>query len=97
MNIKHIHVNARRWYDGCNTYHSVMIIVDGEYVATRAFEYGYGNHYITTAGDLLQHLEYIDMGDDHWLPSFCQKNDIKFTDDVCDVARKKHLHNCGKD
>lgn len=52
---KTIEVHARRWFQKTygNTYHSVRVIVDGETVGVRSDVYGYGDHYLHTAGEVL--------------------------------------------
>lgn len=52
---KTIEVHARRWFQKSygNTYHSVRVVVDGHTVGVRSDVYGYGRHYMHTAGEIL--------------------------------------------
>lgn len=47
-------IRARRWFQKSygNTYHTVTVIVNG-HVLKSEIKYGYGNHYLTTAAELL--------------------------------------------
>lgn len=47
-----VEVHARRWFEQTNgnTYHAVRVVIDGETVAVVPFTYGYGTHYLHTAG-----------------------------------------------
>lgn len=89
-----VHVSARRWFDRVNgnTYHSVAVFRNGIHVGTIPFEYGYGRHYMHTAGRILG------MADPYELDSsaFQQEVGVLVTDDVADVARRKDLHNRGR-
>lgn len=90
-------VCGRRWFNARpgNTYHSVVVWVDGELVGVAPFEYGYGEQYLETARALL--------GD--WLPaeSGWRRLDRAIAEaggvlvsDVVDVARMRDLHWGGK-
>lgn len=48
---KNITIIGRRWFDRKygNTYHSVSVWVDGEFIGKNPYEYGYGDHYIQSA------------------------------------------------
>src|SRR5437660_7538804 len=48
---KHIHVNARRWFDKINgnTYHSVSVVMPDGTIRTSGQTYGYGQQYEATA------------------------------------------------
>ena len=55
--MKTIYLEARRWsFDRTygNTYHSVAVYVDGEYVGASGMAYGYDNQFEETAADLLR-------------------------------------------
>lgn len=77
---------ARRWFDGCNTYHSVVVVMpDGE-ERIAAFEYGYGDQWLQTALDLAGIQR----------PTPCRVGDVTEIYDVVDVTRRRDLHNRGR-
>ena len=88
-----VHVSARRWNDTYgNTYHSVSVLRDGEFAGCVPFEYGYGDHYLHTAGRVLK------LEDPYTLayPVAREALGIALTTDVIDVQRRKDLHNGGR-
>jgi hypothetical protein len=94
---------ARRWFNRrvANTYHSVLVIVDGVEVGRNDYEYGYGDQYIATAHKLLQAAGfYAKTGisarsgvqiDRYLFQGDMMDNRQKFTVTVTDVQRKKDL------
>lgn len=97
----HVHVDARRWFERTNgnTYHSVSVVVDGEPVGVAPFVYGYGDHYLHTAGEILMRarpalglVEAYDLG--RWATR--EDLGISLTTDCVDVPRKRDLHNAGR-
>lgn len=90
--IKGAHINARRWFDrkNGNTYHSVSIRLADGTTLTNAFEYGYGEHFFCTAGQMLGLSDAYKCG--HY--SFREENGITY--DLVDVKARKDLHNGGK-
>lgn len=46
-------VLARRWFDKSNTYHSVRVVYADNTDVVEPFTYGYGDHYMYTAGKLI--------------------------------------------
>ena len=56
-----MHIEARRWFQkSCgNTYHSVRIFENGEQIGFIPFEYGYGQHWETTALKWLESKGYV--------------------------------------
>lgn len=86
---------GRRWFERTNgnTYHSVCVWVDGEFVGGESFVYGYGDQYIQTAMTLLANCRYLNRPlDDKWpFTTWCRDNDIKLVYTVADVGRKKDL------
>jgi len=56
-----IHINARRGFDKSagNTYHTVTLWVDGEVVGQSDKAYGYGEHFLVTAGHLAAKLGFL--------------------------------------
>ena len=92
MKIKSITVLGRRWFEKVNgnTYHSVVILLNGEFFSKVNFTYGYGDHYIQSALERLLLLSHIPKGTlSLW--QYCKKNNIKYYCDVVDVTRKKDL------
>lgn len=94
---------ARKWFDKINgnTYHSVEIYIDGQFIAKEPFAYGYGEQYKSTGLELLQkHGLLPDSNfnkqsgvqlDYNLFSDFVYKNREKFVFSVTDVARKKDL------
>lgn len=87
-NPKPTHISARRWFDGQNTYHSVCVTFDDGTQAIAPFEYGYGSHYIHTAGKL------CGLECPYDLIQIVQ--DLNIPLDVVDVQRKRDLHHGGR-
>lgn len=102
-NINNIVIEAKRWFDKINdnTYHSVRVYVNGEYVAEEPFTYGYDNQYLQTAHKLLQTIgvypitnKRLSSGGDYDYYNFqndMRKHRNKFIITVADVGRKKDL------
>ena len=93
-----IHVHGRRWRDRVNgnTYHSVMIWVDGEVFKHIPFTYGYGGQWEWTAAHWLVQEGYLtdchpDYPGGSSLFSLSVDNHTIITTDLDDVARKKDL------
>lgn len=100
--IKSLVVIGKRWFDRVygNTYHSCLVIVNGEEKGFIPFEYGYGDCYKQTALKILQGLGYFNNGLSY--PSGANKDYCDFLEftrnnrDIClfyvtDVNRKKDL------
>ena len=76
---------ARRWFDSFgNTYHSVACYRDQILVGKKDFVYGYGDHYLATAAEILV-MPYSELR--HSLRF--ERN--SFLVSVTDVQRKKDL------
>ena len=94
-----LHISGRRWFERTNgnTYHTAQTIVDGNPGPSVPFAYGYGDHYLTTAAEALEaagHLpgrEHHANGSAEPLWRYCERNGIKYTATVADVARKRDL------
>jgi hypothetical protein len=58
----HLVIFARRWFHNRNgnTYHSVDLYVDGQFLAYSPYTYGYDNQYMHTAFLLLKQYGYFD-------------------------------------
>jgi len=76
---KNISLIGRRHMSGGNTYHTVVIVVDGEQVHKSERTYGYGDHYVTTAKEWLR-----DNG-------YAFDRDTPIVREVSDVRRRKDL------
>ena len=100
--IKQITIIGKRWFDRVygNTYHSVVVYVNGESIGKIPFQYGYDEGYIQSAFALLQDKGFYPktekrtngMSDD-W-SAFCDDRRNfrnKFVITVSDVSRKKDL------
>lgn len=92
-------VQGRRWRQRTygNTYHTVSVIVDGEHIGTSPITYGYGDHYMQTAHEILVEKgvlpepERYPSGARQPLWRQCQEMVIALHYDAIDVARKKDL------
>jgi hypothetical protein len=101
--VKHITINARRWFDrkNGNTYHSVEVHANGQFVGDEPFAYGYDDAYLQTAHEILQKAGIYKktkerlksgMGKDlHDFMMDMREHRSKFTKSVSDVSRKKDL------
>lgn len=92
-NIRHVHVAARRWFDGTSTYHSVRVLVDGDEVVNEPFVYGYGSQYEQTAVEGLILAGVLDGTLESIFPLslHLRERGVKYTTDVVDVTRKRDL------
>lgn len=86
--IETLEIIGRRWFRKSfgNTYHTATIIVNGEELKSD-ITYGYGNHYLTTAADLLRDNGY-DIPEDSG-QAFALMT--KYEHDAIDVRRRKDL------
>jgi len=94
---KKIVVTGRRWFDRINgnTYNTVDIFIDDEFVIDLPREYGYGNYYFYRAMLWLAEFGYIENRRSScngllWREQFDERG-IKFVDSVIDVKRKRDL------
>ena len=57
-NINNIVIEVKRWFDKINgnTYHSVNVYVNGEFIGRVPFAYGYDRQYLQTAHTMLQEV-----------------------------------------
>ena len=100
--IKEITISAKRWFQKSygNTYHSVAVgsLINGKWIdlAVNTFEYGYGDHYTTTAIRLLKEcIKDLDIDISgkgfYTITKLCNHHGINLSDNVMDVKRKKDL------
>ena len=86
--IETLKIYGRRWFQKSygNTYHTVTVIVNGEEMKS-GITYGYGNHYLQTAADMLRNAGYDipkDNGEAYAMMTRYEHN-------AEDVKRKKDL------
>ena len=93
---------ARRWFDkkNGNTYHSVEVYDDNnKFIGKNSFEYGYGDHYLQTAHEILQEKGYYPKTDNRLANGLSEdyhqflmdaRND-KFLVSCTDVGRREDL------
>ena len=93
-----IEVVGRRWFERTNgnTYHSVVVGINGEIIGATDYAYGYESHYKQTATEIIERethlkMEQYDNGGQQRLWQFCQDHGINLFDQVIDVERKKDL------
>jgi hypothetical protein len=94
-----IEIAGRRWFNKTcgNTYHTATVEIDGKPVFASGVEYGYGDHYTTTAFDWLEESGLIPerntspSGSREPIWVWSERNDITVHEYVLDVARKKDL------
>ena len=86
--IETLKIYGKRWFQKSygNTYHTVTVIVNGEEMKS-GIAYGYGNHYLQTAADMLRNAGY-DIPENNG-ESYAMMT--KYEHDAEDVKRKKDL------
>ena len=86
--IETLKIYGRRWFQKSygNTYHTVTVIVNGEEMKS-GITYGYGNHYLQTAADMLRNAGY-DIPENN---SEAYAMMTKYEHEAVDVNRKKDL------
>lgn len=54
--VRSITVIGRKWFDSANgnTYHTTRVLVNGEVFGTSEMQYGYGDHYIQSAAEMIK-------------------------------------------
>ena len=91
--IKTIEIEARPWFQKSygDTFHSVMVCVNDK-ILENGFQYGYGDQFFQTAGELLLNAGYeIPDNNPYWLNSLTLRETLHGTYSVMDVDRKKDL------
>lgn len=84
-----ITVVGRRWFDGCNTYHSCQVYVNGSWIGENKFTYGYGDAYLVTAYGILSEKGYLPEAPGYASIRANTYANVVFT--VTDVKTKKEL------
>lgn len=86
-----IHIEGRRWFQRSygNTYHKVRLWVDGQCTHS-IMRYGYGDHYLQTAWDMLQ-AQGIIPADQRYGGTLALRETYGATYSVIDVQRKADL------
>lgn len=86
--IESLEIYGKRWFQKSfgNIYHTTTVIVNGEELKSDIV-YGYGNHYLTTAAELLKANGY-DIPDDNG-EAYAMM--LKYEHSATDVERKKDL------
>lgn len=86
--IENMRIEAKRWFQRSygNTYHTVKVFVNNE-VLESDITYGYGNHYLQTAVELLRDNGYDIPSDNGKAYSIV----IKYDHAAEDVKRRKDL------
>lgn len=91
--VQSIFLVGRRWFERTNgnTYHTVEIYVNDEFVHKMPMTYGYGDQYMWNGfAYVVDKYKLLRPCTPH--PStFCRENNIKFNYTVSDVARKRDL------
>lgn len=79
-------ITVKRWFQKSygNTYHSVTVSKDNEFLGYIPFRYGYGDHYLNTAAKILGMTE-TELRQD------IRENGKKYHITIIDVNRKKDL------
>ena len=88
-----ITIIGRRWFQKTygNTYHSVVVLVDGEEIGREPFAYGYGDQYIQTAHELLVKAGKFTGDYSAFYQDRMGENRGNYVITVSDVARQKDL------
>lgn len=91
-NIKSLFIVGRRWFARLygNTYHKTYITINGQTVESEE-TYGYGDHYLQTAHELLQGMGLFVQFKYHEFTHWLYEHREIAAHDVADVAREKDL------
>ena len=86
--IETLKIYGKRWFQKSygNTYHTVTVIVNGEEMKS-GITYGYGDHYLQTAADMLRNVGY-DIPENNG-EAYAMMT--KYEHEATDVKRKKDL------
>ena len=99
MEIKTIDVSAREWFDKINgnSYHSAQIIINNDAVLYVPLTYGYDDHYLQSALEILQE-EYI-IAKDYTgsLSRYCFDNNINLDYRIQRKCLKRDVKSWGQE
>lgn len=86
--IETLKIYGKRWFQKSygNTYHTATVIVNGEEMKS-GITYGYGNHYLQTAADMLRNAGY-EIPENNGKAYAMM---TKYEHEATDVKRKKDL------
>jgi len=91
-----IQILGKRWFERTNgnTYHSVDVYVNNEFVGRQPYSYGYGDQYVQSGIEILrEHYNFPGKFKDEKYPSMyaLKEYGINILQNVSDVSRKKDL------
>lgn len=89
-----VFIVERRWFEknNGNTYHTVEIYVNNNFVHRSGTTYGYGEQYLWTALCWLKQNNYLKgISEKDNIYAFCRENNINLNRTVINVGRKKDL------
>lgn len=95
----YITIHGKRWFQRSygNTYHSVLVEIDGKTVWNSGQHYGYGDQYLQTAFDWLDQSGLVPPrkayanGGHEALWQWAERHGITYSNVVSDVARERDL------
>lgn len=98
LKIESITIIGRRWFQRTygNTYHTCVVLVNGQQVYEAPQEYGYGDQYVETGARWLEKFGYMnrkkyDNGGHEPVRIWAERNGIAFDYRASDVARERDL------
>lgn len=92
-----ISVKGTRWFQKTygNTYHVAYVsaLIDGKWVdlGGTKMQYGYGDHYLVSAGQWLIENGYVECGSEYFLSDWAVREALSVDHVVQDVQRKRDL------
>lgn len=100
-----ISIQGKEWFDKVNdnSYHSVRVSVwyagtpahlPTEYAAP--YQYGYGDHYLQTAGELLQSVGVLETVKGLGITRFCRENNIVLNHNISRNCKKAEVRVWGE-
>lgn len=93
--LKTLDISAKEWFDEVNgnSYHSVIITVNGEQTLKIPLQYGYGDHYLQAATEALKKEGYPIEGQ---IVRYCRENGIPCTYDIQTGCLKRDVKRWGE-